>query len=616
MRKAFSKYIPFCKVDAAKREVWGIITAEVEDKTGETCHYETTVPQYKALFDEMSQATDGRNICPLREMHQLSAVGKGIGFEFRDDSREIFMGFKVVDDDAWVKVDEGVYTGFSHGGHADYFTKDQKPWYTAYPSEVSLVDNPCLGVCHFAYVKADGAVEMRKVRDYELPRREGEMDVETIRSLAKKLDAILEKEAKTKRVAGEDLSSSAFAYVGDPDDTSTWKLPIKFSSEEKTKSHIRNALARFNQTQGIPASEKAKVKAKIVAAAKKHGIDVSEDKIASVDSLLQKATELSRLDKSLYSISDMVGIINSLRYVLSDCEWEALYEDGEGDPKDEELATKIGALLESAIQVLKDLVEEETSELTAKAVNTHKGEVMTAKQKAASFEKMAAREKSLAELYAKTAKGFEAMAAATKDLDVAKVHKAQAENYEELSKNHAAQAEEFIKTGAECEDDDMDGDGKKKKKADDEGEKAMNADEIRKMVAETVAEEIGKALAKAAPAAAAASAANAAAAGAGGGTDDKGLAAGGTTALGLFDLNKASPELQKEAVGMWENAVREMIKTRCDQMKTSPEAQKAIFEQFGFKLEPTIVKVAGGQLVDRQGNNLSYDAPNQDDVGL
>lgn len=85
------------------------------------------------------------------------------------------------------------------------------------------------------------------------------------------------REKKTKRVAGEDLPASAFAYVGDPQKTETWKLPIKFSSEEKTKRHIRNALARFNQTQGIPASEKPKVLAKIKAAAKKYGIDVSDD---------------------------------------------------------------------------------------------------------------------------------------------------------------------------------------------------------------------------------------------------------------------------------------------------------------------------------------------------
>jgi uncharacterized protein len=85
------------------------------------------------------------------------------------------------------------------------------------------------------------------------------------------------KAARTKRVAGVDLPPSSFAYVGDPERTETWKLPISFpGDEEKTKSHIRNALARFSSTQGIPDGEKAKVLAKIKAAAKAHGIDKDE----------------------------------------------------------------------------------------------------------------------------------------------------------------------------------------------------------------------------------------------------------------------------------------------------------------------------------------------------
>ena len=45
---------------------------------------------------------------------------------------------------------------------------------------------------------------------------------------------------KTKTVDGQQLSASDHAYVGDPNDTSTWKLPIK------DKSHVQNALSRFN----------------------------------------------------------------------------------------------------------------------------------------------------------------------------------------------------------------------------------------------------------------------------------------------------------------------------------------------------------------------------------
>lgn len=75
---------------------------------------------------------------------------------------------------------------------------------------------------------------------------------------------------RTKKVGGKNLTQSNFAYVGDPDKTETWKLPIHDAA------HVRNALSRFNQTEGIPAKEKGKVWNKILAAAKKFDIKVSE----------------------------------------------------------------------------------------------------------------------------------------------------------------------------------------------------------------------------------------------------------------------------------------------------------------------------------------------------
>lgn len=93
---------------------------------------------------------------------------------------------------------------------------------------------------------------------------------------------------KTKRVAGKDLTASSFAYVGDPDKTETWKLPIMDAN------HVRNALARFNQTQGIPADSKAGVLAKIHAAAKKFGIDTAESKSFEPYTAEERATLLAK----------------------------------------------------------------------------------------------------------------------------------------------------------------------------------------------------------------------------------------------------------------------------------------------------------------------------------
>lgn len=83
---------------------------------------------------------------------------------------------------------------------------------------------------------------------------------------------------KMKTVDGVALHAGSFAYAGDENDPESWKLPIKFPGDDaKTISHIKDALARFDQTEGIPDSEKAKVYDKIVAAAKEHGIHVEKE---------------------------------------------------------------------------------------------------------------------------------------------------------------------------------------------------------------------------------------------------------------------------------------------------------------------------------------------------
>lgn len=400
--KNYRKFVPFAKVDEAKREVSGIVTAEVPDKEGETCDYFGSKPYFQSWSSEFEKATNGKSCGNLRLMHTLTVVGKGLAIDFRDDVREIHMTFKVTDDKAWSDVQEGVLTGFSQGGKY-VKSPDANGRYTASPSEVSLVDNPCLGVCHFAYVRSDGAVEMRKVRDHALTTEDsasvnqnagaagtGTTDVakaayslppitlEQCLRAARGEDPLLTDEqieafetfaaliekgkGKTKRVAGEDLPASAFAYVGDKDDTSTWKLPIKFSTEEKTKSHIRNALARFNQTEGIPAGERAKVLARIKAAAKKHGIDTEDsgDKEKAADALELVKAANAEVAKGMFDVSRFAELLSQLKFIQDMAQFEAeIEDDGSTVPAD------LLAQLKELCRVFLAMAEEEVEELTA-----------------------------------------------------------------------------------------------------------------------------------------------------------------------------------------------------------------------------------------------------------
>ena len=64
------------------------------------------------------------------------------------------------------------------------------------------------------------------------------------------------------------LKDSQFAYV---DKEGGEHLPIN------DESHVRNAIARFNQTEFESAAARERARRKILGAAKRHDIDVSED---------------------------------------------------------------------------------------------------------------------------------------------------------------------------------------------------------------------------------------------------------------------------------------------------------------------------------------------------
>ncbi len=158
-------FIPITKVDAAKRLVYGIATAEAEDASGEVCDYATTKPYYEKWSGNIAKTTDGKSLGNLRAMHGHVAAGKVTQIEFNDAAKQIEICAKVVDDAEWNKVIEGVYTGFSQGGAYIKRWKDETSGlqrYTAQPSEVSLVDLPCLPSATFSMIKADGVVELRK----------------------------------------------------------------------------------------------------------------------------------------------------------------------------------------------------------------------------------------------------------------------------------------------------------------------------------------------------------------------------------------------------------------------------------------------------------------------
>lgn len=144
--------IPISKIDEEQRMVWGYATVEEVDAHGEIIGYEAS----KKAFSNW--------VGNIREMHKDIAVGKAIEIEFDDDKKGVWVGSKISEsydgEQAWIKVKEGVLTGYSIGGkmHDYKVQKDgdvNRVFITDYSlSETSLVDNPAVASATFQIVKS------------------------------------------------------------------------------------------------------------------------------------------------------------------------------------------------------------------------------------------------------------------------------------------------------------------------------------------------------------------------------------------------------------------------------------------------------------------------------
>jgi hypothetical protein len=160
---ALDLFLPLLKVDLDRRLVTGVATAETPDRAGEIFDYASSKPYFEQWSAEALAASGGKSFGAVRAMHAPIAAGKLTDIAFDDDAKRITVAAKIVDDDEWRKVQEGVYTGFSQGGR--YVKRWPDPdtglvRYTAEPHEISLVDLPCVPNATFDVVK-DGVAEKR-----------------------------------------------------------------------------------------------------------------------------------------------------------------------------------------------------------------------------------------------------------------------------------------------------------------------------------------------------------------------------------------------------------------------------------------------------------------------
>jgi hypothetical protein len=154
--------VPLTKIDQERRLVFGRAVQEVPDKSGEILDYATAKPAFEQWSKHFEQVTGGLSKGNLRVMHKKdAAAGKIVDLSFNDAEKAVDICAKVVDDQEWKKVLEGIYTGFSVGGsYAKKWKDGDLTRYTPRVAEISLVDSPCIPTCRIVdLVKADGTVD-------------------------------------------------------------------------------------------------------------------------------------------------------------------------------------------------------------------------------------------------------------------------------------------------------------------------------------------------------------------------------------------------------------------------------------------------------------------------
>ena len=258
---ALDLFLPLLKVDLDRRLVSGVATAETPDRAGEIFDYASSKPYFEQWSAEALAASGGKSLGAVRAMHGPVAAGKLTDIAFDDAGKRITVAAKIVDDDEWRKVQEGVYTGFSQGGRYVKRWPDADTGltrYTAEPHEISLVDLPCVRDATFEVVK-NGVVEKRAFAarpEADAPGQETAAVTAPIDQTLDAIDAALG--AEKREFSAAEREKAAEAGVAMPDGS----YPIKSAKD------VENAVRDYNRS-----GQKPDVKAHIIARAKAIGAE-------------------------------------------------------------------------------------------------------------------------------------------------------------------------------------------------------------------------------------------------------------------------------------------------------------------------------------------------------
>ena len=268
--------MPIGKIDVERRIVSGFATLDNVDRQGDIVTTESSIEAFKNFRGN------------LREMHQPSAVGKIVSFKedryFDPSVKKFYSGVYVSAyvskgaQDAWEKVLDGTYTGFSIGGNI-------KSWDDAYDEkidktirviktyelyELSLVDNPAN---QFANIVSIEKVNGQNVVDGYLSKTEIEnvfWDSENGIIMVSDSDSV------TSPITGNKMQNIGFIEKNDKDNAEMIKFlvdsakginAIKITKEVNLMTESTEAVAEtvVENAEVAPEAQPAEVVAEVAA---------------------------------------------------------------------------------------------------------------------------------------------------------------------------------------------------------------------------------------------------------------------------------------------------------------------------------------------------------------
>lgn len=353
-------FIPLTKADEARREVWGVAAIEQPDQSGEIMDYEKSKPHFLEWSKRVEKASGGKSRGNVRDSHTAKAVGKVIKLLFDDAAKAIRVGVKILDGEAWQKVVEGVFTGFSIGGRygerwPDPLNKSLTR-YVAIPNEISLVDLPCIPGATFEMIKANGTqvsvpllnkgVSMNDKIKAILKDKFGDLSEEELNALAEQLAAIQQEQPAGEEPQAEEAAEeqpapmtpeqvreivlAVLAEIGLLTESGTMQMSAKVGDLQKSlavhQAKVNELQKSLEDLKAQLVKDVARLAVEVETLSKRGGAGPVLRELGTLDAKTSAALQQAEaLKKALESVTDPMAA-QALRNEIAKLEIQAIHQ--------------------------------------------------------------------------------------------------------------------------------------------------------------------------------------------------------------------------------------------------------------------------------------------------